>query len=183
MKKFFAITTAMVMALSTTAFAAEAGNTTIDDTTTDYKYEIKVEGKYESEYAGDTVISVDVKWDAMNFVYADTSEGDWDPATHSYTGKSTTPGWVDSAKNITLTNHSNTAVKAAFEFTKDADRTENITGTFGADTKELATAVGTTYANAPSVTNTFKISGDAITSTSDITLGKITITLSKKDAE
>lgn len=185
MKKFFAITMAMVMAMSTTAFAADKGSATIDDSTDGYKQEITVEGKYEENHTADTVISVDVKWDAMNFVYSATSEGEWNPKTHEYDGASTEAGWNKTGKDITVTNHSNAKVKAAFTFDKTTEKT--ITGTFTKENFELDNAA-TVALNDPSKaatdTTSFSISGDALdsTATTAVELGKITVTITKVES-
>lgn len=182
MKKFFAITMAMAMAMNMTAFAADKGSVTINDDTDGYKQEITVEGKYEVNHEADTVISVDVKWDAMNFVYSASSEGEWNPKTHTYDGASEDASWTKTGKDITVTNHSNAKVKAVFTFDKTTET--NIIGTFTKENFELdnaATVALNTPDEAATDTTSFSISGDALvsTETTAVTLGKITVTISE----
>ena len=87
------------------------------------------------------------------------------------------------ANKITVTNHSNTIVEAQLTFAK-AENT-NIEGSFtesvGAandGVMEIATAVGTTFANAPSVEALFNIDSGSITA--DGELGTITLKIVNK---
>ena len=144
------------------------------------KYNIEIVGTYAAGQISDEIISVDVAWDAMDFTYTGASQGTWNPATHTYEG-ATEGGWSDNTPAITVTNHSNVAVNATLSFTA------NVTGVVGTFTEasgtendsvlELATAVGTEAANAPTATANFGISGAAIDA--DKTLGTITVTVAK----
>jgi hypothetical protein len=81
---------------------------------------------------GQTKISVDIKWGDMKFVY-DTGGRTWDPSTHTYIGGSGVESWlVDNAaensgianewylergnNRIVVTNHSNRAIDALFNY-------------------------------------------------------------------
>lgn len=182
MKKIFALILAVMMiaTMSVTAFAAESpANVTTDGGTAT----INVSGTYNAGDAADDVISVDVAWAGMEFTYNAASEGTWNPKTHNYDG-ATAAGWSTNKGTITVTNHSNVAVTATLAWAQNTNLTGTITGTFTetsgtADDKvlELATAVGTTFAGAPSATAEFGISGDAIAA--DETLGTITVTIAK----
>ena len=174
MKKLFAtlLAVAMLASLSVTAFAAE--NTGATPT------EITVNGSFVSGTAADEKISVDIVWDAMDFTYTGASQGTWNPATHAYDG-ATAGGWSDNTPGITVKNHSNVAVNATLGFKADV---AGVVGTFteasGTENDsvlELATAVGTEAANAPTATANFGISGAAIDA--DKTLGTITVTVAK----
>ena len=175
MKKLFAtlLAVAMLASVSVTAFAAETNNGTQDT-------EITVNGSFVSGTAGSSVISVDIAWDAMDFTYTAASQGTWNPATHAYDG-ATAGGWSDNTPGITVKNHSNVAVNATLGFKADV---AGVVGTFteasGTENDsvlELATAVGTEAANAPTATANFGISGAAIDA--DKTLGTITVTVAK----
>ena len=142
------------------------------------KYNIEISGTYTPGAAADEIISADIAWDAMDFTYTGASQGTWNPATHTYEG-ATEGGWSNNTPAITVTNHSNVAVSATLDFTASVD------GIFGTFTEasgiendkvlELATAVGTEVANAPTATANFGISGAAIDA--DKTLGTITVTI------
>ncbi len=175
MKKSLSIILALVIALSlsVTAFAAETNE---GSSPTD----ITVNGTFVSGTAADEKISVDIVWDAMDFTYTAPSQGTWNPATHAYDG-ATTGGWSDNNPAITVKNHSNADIYATLDFTTDVT---GIVGTFteasGTENDsilELATAVGTEVANAPTATANFGISGAAIDA--DKALGTITVTIAK----
>ncbi len=148
-------------------------------------YKLNVNGKFKSGSEADEVISVEIKWDAMSFTYNAASDGSWNPQTHVYTAPAG-GGWSDNKVGITVTNHSNTGIKADFSFT--AETGVNVDGAFYSKgegniyTKliqeqkltTLATAEGTATSAAPTLTRYFGIeSGDAITETKK--LGTITI--------
>ena len=162
----------MALSLSVTAFAATNDGTSGTD--------ITVNGTYVPGTTGAEQISVDIVWDAMDFTYTGASQGTWNPATHAYDG-ATAGGWSDNTPGITVKNHSNVAVNATLGFKADV---AGVVGTFteasGTENDsvlELATAVGTEAANAPTATANFGISGAAIDA--DKTLGTITVTIAK----
>ena len=142
--------------------------------------EIIVTGVYQSGTAADEKISVDLVWEAMNFTYTAASQGTWNPVTHIYDG-ATAGGWSDNNPAITVKNHSNTDIYATLDFTTDVT---GIVGTFteasgtaNDNILELATAVGTEVANAPTATANFGINGAAIDA--DQKLGTITVSIAK----
>ena len=142
--------------------------------------EIIVTGVYQSGTAADEKISVDIVWEAMNFTYTAASQGTWNPVTHIYDG-ATAGGWSDNNPAITVKNHSNTDIYATLDFTTDVT---GIVGTFteasgtaNDNILELATAVGTEVANAPTATANFGINGAAIDA--DKKLGTITVSIAK----
>ena len=174
MKKTLSIILALVLALSlsVTAFAATNDGSSPTD--------ITVNGTFVSGTASDEKISVDIVWDAMDFTYTAASQGTWNPATHAYDG-ATAGGWSDNTPVITVTNHSNVAINATLDFTPAVDGVigtfTETSGTANDNVLELATAVGTEVANAPTATANFGISGAAIDA--DKTLGTITVTIAK----
>ena len=142
--------------------------------------EIIVTGVYQSGTAADEKISVDLVWEAMDFSYTAASQGTWNPVTHTYEG-ATEGGWSDNNPAITVKNHSNTDIYATLDFTTDVT---GIVGTFteasgtaNDNILELATAVGTEVANAPTATANFGINGAAIDA--DQKLGTITVSIAK----
>ena len=172
MKKILSVIFALVVALSLSVTAFAATNDGSSPT------EITVNGTYTPGTAADEKISVDIVWEAMDFTYTGASQGTWNSATHAYEG-ATEGGWSDNNPAITVKNHSNADIYATLDFTTDVT---GIVGTFteasgtaNDNILELATAVGTEVANAPTATANFGISGAAIDA--DKTLGTITVTI------
>ena len=177
MKKLLTSTLAFALATSmgVTAFAA---NTATNDGTAGTN--IDVNGKYQAGTPTAEVISVDLVWDDMNFTYTGASKGTWNPGTHAYINAKEA-GWTwDSASdtktapNITVTNHSNTAVKANFAFNSGVS---GLNGSFTNDALILANAEGTKLADAPKDETTFSLGGSGIDANQ--TLGTITVTVEK----
>lgn len=128
--------------------------------------------------AGGTVYSVDITWGDMAFTYT-AKAGIWDPATHKTTGAEGGVWTVDKdgGNTITVTNHSNTGVTAAFSYAADTDFT-GIIGTFDNASLNLETAVGTAVDEAPNGTAALSLSGALGSTTADNTkIGTITVTL------
>lgn len=127
MKKFFAITIAivMMMAMVATAFAAEGSSTKQDGETQDIAVNAKYNGSGTTEAP---VISVNVAWDAMEFTYNVGGSKVWHADDHSYT-TDTTSKWSETGNKVTITNHSNIDVKVKTEY-KPEETYKDITGTF-----------------------------------------------------
>ena len=145
-------------------------------------YNIEIVGTYAAGQIADEIISADISWDAMDFTYTGASQGTWNPVTHTYDG-ATEGSWSDNTPAITVTNHSNVAINATLDFTPAVD---GVVGTFteasGTENNNilnLATAVGTEVANAPTATANFGISGAAIDA--DKALGTITVAIAKAE--
>lgn len=135
MKKIITIllALALVLAMSTTAFAA-----TIES---DYgSQDIDVSAKFVDGVSVSTRYSVDVTWGAMEFTYTVSGTKNWDPETHTYTA-STQPTWTASGNTITVTNHSNTDITAFFAFSA-LDAYDTVTGSFSSTSLTLPTAEG-----------------------------------------
>ena len=159
---------ALVMSLSVTAFAAEDNGNGEGEAAT-----IEISAIYKAGDAAAEIVSVDIAWGAMTFQYTDGADGQWDPATHTYGAKGK-GSWSASDNAITLTNHSNTAVKATFTYNKEV---ETVTGTFSNNgVLELATADGTTKENAPSGSVTLTLDG-TMTAEQAGKVGTVTISI------
>lgn len=113
------------------------------------------------------VVSADVTWDELSFTYQDGAKH-WDAEKHMDVADE--GAWETTKKNITVTNHSNTSIKASFEFAADVD---GLNGSFDKTEFDLASAENTTTENAPTDTTAFGISGGAITKNQKI--GTITV--------
>lgn len=192
MKRLLACTLAAALTLTagTNAFAADAGSKSDVKSGT----EITVNGIYKETAEAEEVISVDVKWDAMKFVYALRSDGDWNPKTHAVEGASEDPGWLNQTRTIEVVNHSNVGVTASMSFKKNDAVTGTLTGSFTETNGDANDGVLTlanaaegeslgNYDKAPKDSAEFGISGDAIAK--DQTLGTITVSIAKNvsDAE
>lgn len=128
--------------------------------------------------AGGKVYSVDITWGDMAFTYT-AEAGIWDPATHKTTDAEGGVWTVDKegGNTITVTNHSNTGVTAAFSYAPDTGF-EGITGTFDNASLNLETAVGTAVEAAPKATTSLSLNGALGSTTADNTkIGTITVTL------
>ena len=78
-------------------------------------------------------------------------------------------------KEITVTNHSNSAIKAQLNF---ASKVEGLNGMFDEDVILLETAEGTAVDAAPKDSTYFSVSGAGI-ETNNTDLGTITVTISE----
>lgn len=129
--------------------------------------EIEVNGSFTAAADPSIVVSADVTWDELSFTYQD-GDKHWDAEKHIDVADE--GAWETTKKNITVTNHSNTSIKASFEFAADVD---GLNGSFDKTEFDLASAEDTTTENAPTDTTAFGISGSAITK--DQKIGTITV--------
>lgn len=194
MKKLTALVLALVMvlSLSVAAWADTITSATAPSNTAEHGVFATYNGTGTS--IANTKYKVVISWGALAFKYTvDTSNTnvDWNPDTHTYVSKttgsyagtwSTVSGNGEDA-NVTLTNHSNAAVKASFAF--DTGKYNSVTASLKKDTTDLvangcvlATAVGTEVENAPSVTGTVSLTGDLPTGASNTKIFTLTVTLS-----
>lgn len=174
-KTALVLTLAMVFSLAPLSAYADtigtAGGTASHDVTATYRAD-------SSGGAGGTVYSVDITWGDMAFTYT-AEAGIWDPATHKTTDAEGGVWTVDSegGNTITVTNHSNTGVTAAFSYAA-ASGFEGISGSFDNAQLDLRTAVGTTVEAAPKATTSLSLNGALGSTTPDNTkIGTITVTL------
>lgn len=128
--------------------------------------------------AGGKVYSVDITWGDMAFTYT-AEAGIWDPATHKTTDAEGGVWTVDKegGNTITVTNHSNTGVTAAFSYAA-ASGFGDISGSFDHDSLTLQTAVGTAVEAAPKATTSLSLNGAlGSTTAANTKIGTITVTL------
>ena len=172
MKKILATILALVMvfSLSVSALAADkTENITINETSY---------GTVEVSIADgtETVYSVTVAWTDTTMEYYKNS-GIWNPETHKYEPDENAEEhelsrWIDGYATVTVTNHSNAAVRATIE------ERENTTGTtYGFDQEwfDLETAVGTEVEEAPY--NSFIISATSEPTSEDRDTFAVTISM------
>lgn len=162
---------ALVMSLSVTAFAATndgTENTSID-----------VNAMYSDGVSTPDVISVNVEWGAMSFTYSVNGTKQWDATKHEYTTNSNA-AWTATGNTVTVTNHSNIAVKAELAFTADTAY-NTVTGSFDKAQLLLDSGDGLTYANADKDTATLTLAGTlANTVTTSTKVGTITVKITKQ---
>lgn len=164
------VAAALTCAMGTTAFAADQDGVKTGDYTADVK------GTYQVGGAGAVVYSVDIAWTDMSFTYTGAGEGTWDPETHQYSGGSSEGAWTASNDSITVTNHSNAAVKATASYQAETGY-ESTTMTFGNNEATVATAVGTEVDSAPSATITVTPGGTLAESANGGKIGTITVSI------
>lgn len=172
-----AMTGMMVLGMGTSVCAAEpititqiGGSDTND-----------VKATYATNGQAATVYSVDIEWGNMQYTYTIDSEGTWNPSTHKFDGASETGNWScdTGANQVTVTNHSNAAVNAAFTYEAKSDY-KSINGTFNNPEETLETAENTEPSNAPERTSTLSLSGALNKNvTTATTIGTATVTLSE----
>ena len=162
---------ALVMSLSVTAFAATndgTENTSID-----------VNAMYSDGVSTPDVISVNVEWGAMSFTYSVSGTKQWDATKHEYTTNSNA-AWTATGNTVTVTNHSNIAVKAELAFTADTAY-NTVTGSFDKAELLLDSGDGLTYANADKETAKLTLAGTLADSVKTSTkVGTITVKITKQ---
>lgn len=180
MKKKTALVLTLAMVFSLAPLSAYADTlTAIGGTAScDVKATYRADSSGGAGGAGGTVYNVDITWGDMAFTYT-AAAGIWDPTTHKTTGTEGGAWTVDKegGNTITVTNHSNTDVTAAFSYAADAGFT-GITGSFDNALLNLPTAVGTAVEAAPKGTASLSLDGalDSAATTST-KIGTITVTL------
>lgn len=154
----------MVLSLGTTAWAEEdssaAANPATADKDSENQADIAVNGQYVSELKSDPIISVNVAWTDMNFQYAASQQGTWDPEDHTYKGPVADGKWLKDSASITVTNHSNEKILANLIYEQ---KDTGVKGTFDQEKLSLANAAEGDSLNdpseAPGETVGFKVSG------------------------
>ena len=99
----------------------------------DYQKEITIYGIYEGGEEAEPVISVDIEWGSMDFVYTPYEE--WNPDTHTYEPAEGYTGTWELAygknNHVRVVNHSNADVDVSFRFNGSEEL--GITGVFTTD--------------------------------------------------
>lgn len=172
--KLFIVLLALVLTMSMTAVSfADTTVTTLDNT-----QNIDVTGSYNSGGDAGDIYSVDIAWEAMEFTYTAASSTAWNPKTHTY-DTTASAGWIANGNTVKTTNHSNKPVNVALSFTNDTSTAPNVTGSFDNANYTLATAVGTTFDNAPSETSTLTLGGTLDAVSGNVKIGTVTVALTK----
>ena len=130
------------------------------------------------------VVSVDLEWGGMEFVYT-PEQTVWNPNTHEYepvlnADGSSAAGWTvaeGSSNHIKITNHSNASIEAALTFTSAEGK--GINGTFGNSILycDSAEATYNSPEKAPTDSTEFNIIRCEIDAETAGNLGTITITI------
>lgn len=173
MKKLFAILLVLTLtcAMGVTAFAAS------DTLTGTGSKDIDVKAQYADGTTTRDAYSVDLEWGAMEFTYSAAGQRVWNPATHTYTD-STTASWSANGNNVTVTNHSNTAVTTRFAFAKSVTENINDSINYSGD-RTLTAGVEGSPTTAAKVTATLTLAGALDSSRTTLQkIGTVTVTLS-----
>ena len=173
MKKLFSLLLAIMMiaTIALPVFAEESVDANGGSANVNVNGVVQYTGSSETQ-----IISVDVAWEDMTFTYVEGVHFGWNPENHEYAG-AYEGYWENDRADITVTNHSNTEVKATLSFESGVDTvggafTEG-SGTMDDGVLELASAVDTEVEEAPTATATFNISG-SISVSADV-VGEITV--------
>lgn len=178
MKKIISIVLAIAVlaTFGITAFAETV--TTVTEVPGTDKNDVKVVINSDSLVNVDTVYSVDVKWDSLDFTYSfsDDETNVWDPSDHTY-GETNYTGanWDKTSADIVVTNHSNEGVSVAAAI--DTATKNGVTATLSNAEFALDTGVGLTYETADFETIGVSIEG-VPTIEDGFTIGTITVTIS-----
>lgn len=174
MKKILTITIAIALALSM-SIATFAANVNVNGGSQD----IDVKAKYDDGVSTPTVYHVDITWGAMEFTYAVNGTKTWNPKNHEY-DVNTTDGWTASGNEITVTNHSNTGIKAEFTYGKEAGF-DSVNGSFSNASITLPTAEGKATTDASLTGKTaLTLAGTLANDKTTLTkVGTVTVTISK----
>lgn len=167
MRKFFAISLALVMvlALSVTCFAERI--TTLPGTES---AEVKV--SYTDGAAAPATYAVDVAWESLSFTYVQSAQ-EWD-ATNHVEKDSGESKWQDADATITITNHSNRAVKATVAYVAGTASGTAAFALTGGEEATLAAAAGNSVATK---TATLTASGVPAVDAQNVTVGTVTVTI------
>lgn len=166
MKKIItiALSLALLLSLSTTAFASELGGSQ------------DVTAKYEQSTSEETIYNVDLNWGDLTFTYSESTEKVWKPDTHTYE-TTTTGGWDKTESAVKVTNHSNAPVTVSMTLTPVTGTGVDVALTGGNAT--LAAGEVGNVDGAASVTGTVKISGkpNSTVTEAGIKVASITVTI------
>ena len=133
---------AALLAAQGSVVLAAQGNSEI--TTSPGETNINVSGTYAQTGTPGTVYRVYIAWGSMEFTYTvNESNRTWNPTSHTYTSEGSDGVWScgSGADEISVTNHSNAAVKAGFSYAP-AEGYTGITGDFTSAELSLPSAEG-----------------------------------------
>lgn len=168
-KVLFTLMAAMLVTAAVPVFAAE-------NTTGKGEQSIEVQGKYQDRTTSDTVYSVDISWEQMEFTYAESGTKTWNPKDHTYVDH-TTAGWEANGNKISVINHSNADVNVAFDFSAVKDFA-GVEGTFDVTSRTLKAGVLNEYENADRVDSVLSLTGSLEKNVTEFTkVGEVTITI------
>ena len=180
MKKIFAIvlTLALVMSMSTVAFAADD---TLTDGTTTSEHEVSV--KVSNTASDVAVISVDVTYGDLQFTYVTADAGTWNPDEHIFDVAEDGTWLIDGDNTVVVTNHSNRDVEVAVSAEKAETETGDLAIAVANGEDTLTNGVVNGYADADSLTATITVSGTPTTQDSDYAaVGKVIVSITPTDS-
>lgn len=184
---------AMIVGFAFSASAATIGSLVDPNNKATEDVLVKFTDSLGASITAGTVYSVDVTFKTLEFSFkADTTSGNmsWDPETHTYrNGASTVTYTLDGTgvivDAITVKNHSDAAVSADAKFNAAYTTTKNgVTvdiykgASICSAAHTLATAVGTTPEEAPTVKYDLKATVGTLTTVPNFTVGTVTVTIS-----
>ena len=173
------LTLALVMGISTTAFADDNKNTL----TSPGSQTIGVEGSYTGTGTAAETYSVQIDWGEMKFTYSTKGDKTWNPETHKY-NVDAQDAWVYNDSNyVNVTNHSNVPVDVAFSFTAEKDKGE-YTGEMKPANGSLAAGIENKPDQADKITSYLELSGTLnMVEKTATKLGDITVAISAVSAQ
>lgn len=140
-----------------------------------------VTGTYSNTVTTPTVYNVEIEWEKLEFSFSKTGTMDWNTDSHTYEDL-TESAWTSDSNGVSVTNHSNAAVKVNLDFAA-AENIGNVTGNFGDDNEftlnqpEEGEFTGVdTYKNCA-----LTLSGEPNQFEDGSTIGTVTVTLSAAD--
>ena len=185
MKKIISLALALVLVLGmTTVASAETWETNPEPGEYEWPASNTVTESNAVKVIMDTadpipVYKVDIQWDSLNFKYTagDDAVASWNPDEHLYVPAGTA-AWNKNSANITVINHSSEAV--SINASIDNATKNGVTANIGNGVFDLASAVGTTVADAPKNTITVNITGVPETNVAEFDIGTVTVAVTPK---
>ena len=170
---------AMLFSLSLSAFSASVPEG--DESNIKVSYS-------QGETDPDIIYSVQITWGSLEFNYESGLVKTWNPNTLKYEitpQAGISPAWTPvtaGGDQITVINHSNTAINASVSYTKNAQN--GVDGTVQNGTLRLPTAVGTDIDNPPTATATLTLSTQNLPESftegaTNVTVGSVIVTITQ----
>ena len=158
--------------MSMSAFAADITSTDDGSNSSTETVDVIVDGTEGI----DTVYSVTVDWESLDFTYTYDESAAWDPSNHTYTEDSAGI-WNKASANVKVTNHSNAAVGVTANI--DTSTKNGVTAALSNATFDLITGEGLTYETADNDTVTVSVTG-VPTVADNFTVGTVKVAISAK---